>query len=100
MFTTALHSSRQTKNGRECKQPSTIDTGDYDVTHAVHTFKTTCNVRAHNFEFTFRLMAAGLLSTEGFQNLKYFIRSKGFLEHLEILLHPTVLEISTFGVKL
>jgi len=45
-------------------------------------------------------MADGLLNTEGFQNLKYCIRIKGFLEHLEILLYPTVLEVSTFGVKL
>ena len=37
-------------------------------------------------------------NTEGFQNLKYCIRSKGFLEHLEELLHPTVLEISAIGV--
>jgi len=53
----------------------------------------------NNFEFTFQLMmAAGLLNTEGFQNLKYFIRSKAFLEHLEALLYPTVLEIYTLGV--
>jgi len=45
-------------------------------------------------------MTAGLLNAEGFQNLKYCIRSKGFLEHLEALLYPTFLEISTFGVKL
>jgi len=45
-------------------------------------------------------MTVRLLNTEGFQNLKYCIRSKGFLEHLEALLHPTVLEISTFSVKL
>jgi len=63
--------------------------------------KTTCNVRARkNFEFTFQLMTAGLLNTEGFNNLKYCIRSKGFLQHLEALLYPTVLEISAFGVKL
>jgi len=98
-----LHCTVQSKqkNGRECRKPSTIDIGDYDVTHAVHTFKTTCNVRArNNFQFTFQLVAAGLLNTEGFQNLKYCDRSKGFLEHLEILLYPTALEISTFGVKL
>jgi len=41
-----------------------------------------------------------LLNTEGFQNLKCCIRSKGFLENLEAFLYPTVLEISTFGVKL
>jgi len=45
-------------------------------------------------------MTAGLLNAEGFQNFKYCIRSKGFLEHLEALLYPTFLEISTFGVKL
>jgi len=98
-----LHCTVQSKqkNGHECRKPSTIDTGDYDVTHAVHTFKTTCNARArNNFKFTFQLMTAGLLNTEEFQNLKYCIRSKGFLEHLEILLYPTVLEISTLGVKL
>ena len=98
-----LHYTVQSKqkNGRECRKPSTIDTGDYDVTHAMHTFETTCNVPArNNFEFTLLLMTAGLLNTEGFQKLKYCIRSKGFLEHLEILLYPTVLEISTFGVKL
>ena len=92
-----LHCTVQSKqkNGRECRKSSTIDTGDYDVTHAVHTFKTTCKVRArNNFEFTFQLITAGLLNTEEFQNLKYCIRSKGFLEHLEILLYPTVLEIS------
>jgi len=62
-------------------------------------FKTTCNVWAYNnFEFTFQLMTVCLLNTEGFQNLKYCIRSKGFLEHLEELLHPTVLEISAIGV--
>jgi len=54
----------------------------------------------NNFEFTFQLLTVGLLNTEGFQNLKYFIRSKGFLEHLEALLHPTVLKISAFCVKL
>jgi len=45
-------------------------------------------------------MTAGLLNVEGFQNLKYCIRSKGFSEHREALLYPTVLEISAFGVKL
>jgi len=45
-------------------------------------------------------MIASLLNTEGFQNLKYCIRSKGFLERLEALLYPAVLEISAFGVKL
>jgi len=44
-------------------------------------------------------MTIALLNTEGFQNLKYCIRSKGFLEHLEALLYLTVLEISAFGVK-
>jgi len=56
-----------------------IDTGDYYVTHAVRTFKTTCNGRdRNNYEFTFQLMTAGLLNTEGFHNLKYCMRSKGF----------------------
>jgi len=97
MFTTALHSPKQ-KNGPECGKCSTIDTGDYYVTHAVRTFKTTCNVGARiNFEFTFQLMTVGLLNTEGFQNCT---RSKGFLEHLEALLYTTVLKISMFGVKL
>jgi len=54
----------------------------------------------NNFEFTFQLMTAALLNTKGFQNLKYCIRSKGFLEHPEALMYPTVLEISTLGVKL
>jgi len=45
-------------------------------------------------------MTAGLLNTEGFQNLKYCIRCKGLLEHLEALLYPTALEISLFGAKL
>jgi len=58
--------------------------------------RTGCN----NFEFTFQLMTAGLLNTEGFQNLKYYIKSKRFLDHLEALLYSTILEISTFGVKL
>jgi len=48
----------------------------------------------------FQLMTTGLLNTEEFQNLKYCIWSKGFLEHLEALLYLTVLEISAFGVKL
>jgi len=75
------------KNDRECGKRSTIDTSDYYVTHAVRTFKTKCNVRArNNFKFTFQLMNAGLLNTEGFQNLKYCIRSKRFLQHLEALL--------------
>ena len=78
-----------------------IDTDDYYIIHALRTFKTTCNVRArNNLKFTFQLMTVGLLNTEGFENLKYCIRSKGFLEHLEALLYPTVLEISMFGVKL
>ena len=45
-------------------------------------------------------MIVDLLNTEGFHNLQYCIRSKGFLELLEALLYPTVLEISAFGVKL
>jgi len=57
-------------------------------------------MQSNNFKFTFQLMTAGLLNTEGFQNLKYCIRSKGFLELLKVLLYPTVLEISVFGVKL
>ena len=76
-----LHCTVQSKhkNGRECRKPCTIDTGDYDVTHAVNKFKTTCNVRArNNIEFTFQRMTAGLLNTEGFQNLKYCLRSKDF----------------------
>jgi len=74
---------RKQKNGREWGKPSKIDTGDHYVTHAVRTFKTTCNVWArNNFEFTFQLMIAGLLNAEGFRNLKYCIRSKGFLEYL------------------
>jgi len=35
---------------------------------------------------------------KGFQNLKYCIWSKGFLEHLEVFLYPTVHEISLFGL--
>jgi len=45
-------------------------------------------------------MTVGLLNTEGFRNLKYFIRNEGFLEHLETLLYPTVLETFAFSVKL
>ena len=57
--------------------------------------------RGHNdFEFMFQLMTVGLLNTKGFQNLKYFIRSKGFLGHQEALFYLTILEISAFGVKL
>jgi len=60
-----------------------------------------CKVWArNNFEFSFQLMTAGLLNTEGFQNLKYCIRNKGFLEYIEALLYRTVLEISALGVKL
>jgi len=35
-------------------------------------------------------MTVALLNTKGFQNLKYCIRSKGILEHLEAFLYPTV----------
>jgi len=42
-------------------------------------------------------MTASLLNTKGFQNLRYCIRSKGLLEHLEAFLYPTVHEISMFG---
>ena len=34
-------------------------------------------------------MTVGLLKTEGFPNLKYCIRSKGLLEHLEAFLCPS-----------
>ena len=80
-----LHCTVQSKqkNARECGKPSTIDTGDYYVKHALRTFETTCNVRYRNhLQFTFQLMTAGLLNVEGFQNLKHCIRSKGFSEHL------------------
>jgi len=61
-------------------------------------FKITCNVRArNNFEFMFQLITIALLNTTGFHYLKYCIRSKGFLEHLEEFLYPTVHEISVFG---
>jgi len=50
----------------------------------------------HNFKFMFQLITVGLLN----KNLKYCIRSKGFLEHPEALLYPTVLQIFAFGVKL
>jgi len=100
MFTTALHSPKQTE-----KRPRVQETFHnwyrWFLHHTVHLFNTTCNVRArNNFKFMFQLMTVGLLNTEGFHNLKYCIRSKGFLEHLETLLYPTVLEISAFGVKL
>ena len=39
------------------------------------------------------VMTVALLNAEGFQNLKYCIRSMGFLEHLEAFLYPTVHEI-------
>jgi len=42
-------------------------------------------------------MTVTLLNTKGFQNLKYCIRSKGFLEHLEAFLYATAHEISVFG---
>jgi len=62
-------------------------------------FKITCNARArNNFEFTFQLMTAGLQNTKGFQKLKYCVRSKGILEHLEAFLYPAVHEISVFGL--
>jgi len=51
----------------------------------------------NNFKFTFQLMTVALLNTKGFQNLKYCISSKGFLEHAETFLYLTVLEISVFG---
>jgi len=73
--------------------------GNYYVTLTVCTFKITCNAQAcNNFELTFQLMTVCLLNTNGFQNLKYCIRSKGFLEHLEAFLYPTVHEISVFGL--
>jgi len=43
-------------------------------------------------------MTTGSVTTEGFQNLRYCIRSKGFLEHLEAFLYPTVHEIFVFGL--
>jgi len=61
--------------------------------------KITRNARArNNFEFTFQLVTVALLNTKGFQNLKYCIRNKGFLEHLEAFLYPTVHEISVIGL--
>jgi len=42
-------------------------------------------------------MAVALLNTKGFQILKYCIRSRGFLEHLEAFLYHTVHEISVIG---
>jgi len=79
MFTTALHSSKQAEKWPRVWKPFMIGTGDYYVTHAVRTFKTTCDVRVHNnFEFAFQLMTVALLKTKGFQNLKYCIRSKRF----------------------
>jgi len=52
----------------------------------------------NNFEFTFQLMTVALLNTTGFQNLRHCIRSKGFSEHLETFLYPTVYEISMFSL--
>jgi len=55
----------------------------------MHAFEITCNARAcNNFEFTFQLL----------MNLKYCIRSKGILEHLEAFLHLTVHDISVLGL--
>jgi len=51
----------------------------------------------NNFEFTFQLMAVPLLNTKGFQNFKCCFRNKGFLEHLEAFLYPTVHEMSVLG---
>jgi len=43
------------------------DTGDYYVTHTVHTFDITCNARAcNNFEFTFKLMTVGCWTLKDF----------------------------------
>jgi len=73
--------------------------GNYYITYVVHAFKITCNAQAHNnFEFIFQLMTIALLNTKGFQNSKYCIRSKGFLEHLKAFLYPAVHEISMFGL--
>jgi len=48
----------------------------------------------HNkYECTFQLMTVALLNTKGFQNLKYYIRSKAFLEYLQAFSYPTVHEI-------
>jgi len=50
-------------------------------------FKITCNAGAcNNVEFMFQLMTAGLLNTEGFQNFKYCIRSKGLI--LQFMISP------------
>jgi len=38
--------------------------------------------------------------TKEFQNLKYCVRNKGFLEHLKAFLYPKVHEISLFGLLL
>jgi len=77
---------------------------NYYVTHAVCASKITYHAWAcNNVEFTFQLMTAGLLNTKEFQNLKYCIRSKAILDHLEAFLYPTVHEISVgvrFVVKL
>jgi len=86
------------KNGRKCEKRSTTNTRNYYVTLAVCTFKIACNALAcNNFEFTFQLMTVALLNTKGFQHLKYCIRSKGFLEHLEAFLYSTVHEIFMLG---
>jgi len=46
----------------------------------------------------FQLMTVGLLSTAKIQNLNY--RDRGLFETLEVLLHPTDLDILVFGIKL
>jgi len=55
----------------------------------------------------FQLIAVCLLSTEGFQNLKYCVGSKGFLEHVikplrEYTAYPTVLKspVLVFGITI
>ena len=75
---------RQKNNGCKCGKRSTTNTDDYYVTRALRTFEITCKCKGrNNLEFTFHLMTFSLLNSERFQNLKYFIRSKGFLAHLE-----------------
>jgi len=87
------------KNGCKCGKRFMTNMGNYYITHAVCTFKITCNAQAcNNFEFTFQLMTVALLNTKGFQNLKYCIRSKRFLEHPEAFLYPTDHDISMFGL--
>jgi len=90
VFPTAVYIPKQQENnGHKCGKRSPANTGNYYVRYAVSTSDNMQCTGRNNFEFTFQLMTVTLLNTKGFQNLKYCIRNKGFLEHLEAFLYPT-----------